>query len=72
LPEGAPVQVALKVYDIRGRFVRTLMDEAREPGAYTVFWNGTNEGGRQVSSGVYFYRMQAGDFVQIRKMVLLK
>ncbi len=72
VPEGVSVQVSLKVYDIRGRQVSTLVNEVREPGTYTVFWDGTDEAGRQVASGVYFYRMQAGDFVQTRKMVLLK
>jgi len=72
VPEGASVHVTLKVYNIRGTLVRTLVDVVREPGRYTVFWDGTDEAGRQVSSGVYFYRMIAGDFVQTRKMVLLK
>ena len=72
VPEGPSVTVSLKVYNIRGRLVRTLVDELREPGTCTVFWDGTDESGRQVSSGVYLYRMQAGDFVQTRKMVLLK
>ena len=57
---------------MRGRLVRTLVDEVREPGTYTVFWDGKDEAGRQVSSGVYLYRMKATDFVQTRKMVLLK
>jgi len=72
VPEGASVQVTLKVFDLRGRLVRSLVNELREPGAYSVFWGGRNEAGRQVASGVYLYRMTAGDFVQTRKMVLLK
>ena len=72
VPEGTSVQVTLKVYDIRGRLVRTLVDEVRQPGTYSVFWDGKDEAGCQVSSGVYLYRMQARDFVQTRKMVLLK
>jgi len=70
--EGNSVHVTLKVYNIRGTLVRTLVDEVREPGTYSVFWDGKDEKGRQVASGVFFYRMQAGDFVQTRKMVLLK
>ena len=70
--EGVAVKVALKVYNIRGSLVRTLVDEMREPGKYTMFWDGTDDYGRQLSSGVYLYRMQAGDFTQTRKMVLLK
>ena len=72
VPEGTLVQVKLTVYNIRGQLVRTLVDEVREPGSYTVYWDGRNDAGRQVASGVYFYRMRAGDFVQTRKMVLLK
>jgi ligand-binding sensor domain-containing protein len=72
VPEGNPVHVSLKLYDIRGRQICTLVDELRDAGVYNVFWDGTDEVGRRVSSGVYFYRIQAGDFVQTRKMVLLK
>lgn len=70
--EGKAGQVTLKVYDVRGRLVRSLVDGARESGTYTVFWDGTNENGQKVSSGVYFYRMVSGDFTQTRKMVMLK
>ena len=72
VPEGKAGQVTLKVFDVRGRLVRTLSDQVRDAGSYTLFWDGTDESGRQVASGVYFYRMQAGGFTQIRKMVLLK
>jgi len=72
VPEGPSVKVSLKVYNIRGTLVKTLVDNVREPGRHTVFWDGKDDTGRQVSSGVYFYRMKAGDFVQTRKMVLLK
>ena len=72
VPERAPVQVTVRVYNLRGQLVRTLVEDVREAGTYTVFWDGTDTNGRQVSSGVYLYRMRAGDFVQTRKMVLLK
>jgi len=72
VPSGKPVHVSLKVYDIRGRLIHTLADGIREPGVYKVFWDGSTKRGGKVSSGVYFYRMQAGEFVQTRKMVLLK
>jgi len=72
VPEGPAVHVTLKVYDIRGNLVRILVDEVREAGAYSVSWEATDRAGRQVSSGVYLYRLQAGDFLQTRKMVLLK
>jgi|GEM_PF-1190882 hypothetical protein len=72
IPEGISAAVSLRVYDIRGKLVRTLVNEVRDTGTYTVFWDGNNESGAKVSSGVYFYRMKAGSFVQTRKMVLLK
>jgi len=72
VPEGQNASVKLNVYDISGRLVATLVDEVREAGSYTVFWDGTDRNGRKVSSGVYFYRMVAGDYVQTRKMVMLK
>jgi len=60
-------KVTLKVYDILGRLVKTLVDENKEAGFYTVPFDGTN-----LASGVYFYRIEAGSFVSSKKMVLLK
>lgn len=48
------------------------LDERRGPGAYTVNWNGCVADGRRAASGVYFYRLEAGSFVQTRKTVLLE
>ena len=59
--------VTLKIYDILGREVTTLVNGKNEPGEHSVSWNAMN-----VSSGVYFYRIIAGDFVQTKKMVLMK
>jgi len=70
--EGSPVRIRLEVYDLRGAVIRVLVDEERDPGTYNVFWDGTDKHGAAVGSGVYFYRMRAGDFVRTRKMVLLK
>ncbi|HUU26680.1 MAG TPA: S8 family serine peptidase [archaeon] len=72
IPAGRSVHLILNIYDLRGRLVRTLVDEARQGGTYEVFWDGTDQSGRRVSSGTYLYRLQAGDFVRTRKMVLLK
>ena len=60
------------VFDLCGRLVRTLADGEHGTGSHSVLWDGTDANGRQVASGVYMYRMQAGDYVQTRKMVLLK
>ncbi len=67
-----PVRVKLTVYDIRGRTVSVLADRVQDGGDYTVNWDGTDEAGRQVASGVYFYRLRAGSFTATRKMVMLK
>jgi len=65
--------VSLKIYDVSGRLVRTLIDEVQSPGSVkSISWHGQNDSGQQVSSGVYFYRLEAGNFTQTRKMVLLK
>ncbi|HUU29875.1 MAG TPA: T9SS type A sorting domain-containing protein [archaeon] len=66
------VNVELKVYNLRGQTVRTLVNELKVPGHYVVQWNGENDNSEPVSSGVYFYRIKAGDYVATRKMVLLK
>ncbi|MCE5271785.1 T9SS type A sorting domain-containing protein [bacterium] len=73
IPESSPqVMVELSVYNLRGQVVRTLVRETKGPGQYSVNWDGTDEGGRRVSSGVYFYRIQAGEYRATRKMVVLK
>lgn len=64
--------VTLKIYDLSGREVKTLVQGFQGAGTYTVNWNGTNDAGAKVASGIYLYRLQAGEFVQTRKMVLLK
>ncbi|MCE5271072.1 T9SS type A sorting domain-containing protein [bacterium] len=73
LPEGAALQkVALRVYDLRGATVRVLVDEQLGGGRHSVQWDGRDAQGRQVASGVYFYRLEAGGRSAVRKMILLK
>lgn len=67
-----PGIVKLKVYDILGREVMTLVDEELNNGTYTVPWFGENNLGEQLSSGVYFYRIETDDFIQTKKMILLR
>jgi subtilisin family serine protease len=64
--------VNLVIYNNRGQIVRNLVSDAREAGSHSVIWNGTDNTGRSVSSGVYYYRMQAGNYTETRKMVLMK
>ena len=66
-------RVTLKVYDVSGQLVRTLLEGDRDAGTvHRVTWDGRNDAGESVSSGVYFYRLVASDFTQTKKMVLLK
>ena len=65
-------QVKLTIYNILGQQVRTLVDRPLQKGDHQIVWDGTNEMGRTVESGFYFYRITAGDFNQTQKMVLLK
>ena len=64
--------VSLKIYNVRGQLVKTLLSSSLEAGSHQVNWNGLNQQGSQVASGVYFYHLQAGSFQQIKKMILMK
>ena len=70
LPEQS--YVAIKIYDLLGREVRTLVNQTQNPGFRSVSWNATNDNGKPVSAGVYLYQIRTGEFVQTKKMVLLK
>ena len=62
----------LKVYDVLGNEVATLVDEYKPAGRYQVEFNGPSDEGQNLSSGIYFYRLEAGSFVETRKMIYLK
>jgi flagellar hook assembly protein FlgD len=65
--------VTLKIYDVLGKEVKTLIDNDREaPGTHAVIWNGTNDNGAHVSSGMYFYRLITEHGTLTRKAVYLK
>jgi hypothetical protein len=70
LPQTTPV--ILRVYDIRGTEVATLVNRELEAGAYEVVWHGRDASGQTVPSGIYYFRMKAGSFSCVRKGVLLK
>ena len=71
LPQAADVE--LTVYNVVGQVVRTLVAQHQSAGRYTVAWDATDDGGHSLSSGMYFYHLQAGDeFREVRKMLLLK
>jgi len=67
-----PAKVLLRIYNVRGQLVRTLVNENTPAGNQVVVWDGRNDEGREVSSGIYFYRLNAGQFTDTKKMVLLK
>jgi flagellar hook assembly protein FlgD len=68
----ASSHTTLDVYDVRGALVRTLVDGPQPAGAHRVEWDGTDNSGRRVASGVYYYRLDTGTTEATRKMVLLK
>ena len=70
LPDNAHVSIA--IYDLMGKKVITLIDEPKTAGRRSVQWNATNDRGEPVSAGMYIYTIQAGEFRQTKKMVLLK
>jgi hypothetical protein len=71
LPEAAAVR--LEVFNAAGQRVRILVDGDRAAGRHAAAWDATDEGGRKLAAGVYFYRLQAGsEFVRTRKMILVK
>jgi hypothetical protein len=63
---------SLKIYNVAGQLVRTLVNEIKDPGVYKVDWDGRNNRGSTVASGVYFYKMEAKEFRSTKKMVLLR
>jgi len=68
---ATPARVTITVYNTLGQAVRVLVDEEAMPGAYSALWDGCNSSGRRVSSGVYFYRMQAGNFFANKKLLVV-
>ncbi|MBN2091773.1 T9SS type A sorting domain-containing protein [candidate division KSB1 bacterium] len=65
-------KVKLIIYNIRGQKVRTLVDQHQTKGAYNVLWNGLEDDRTMVTTGIYFYRLQVGDRVKMRKMVVVR
>ena len=64
--------VTIEIFNITGQLIRTLINEYKAKGNYSVIWDGRDNAGRLVSSGIYLYRLQAGSFIQTRKMIFMK
>jgi hypothetical protein len=67
-----PGQVRMRVYDLSGALVNTILDDYHEAGRYETVWRGDDNSGWQVSSGVYFYRLESNDFTETKRMTLLR
>jgi minor extracellular serine protease Vpr len=65
-------QVALKIYNVTGQQIKTLVNKTQKAGTYTIQWDGTNDTGQYVASGIYYIKLKASQFVQTRKMVLMR
>lgn len=70
LPQAS--HVMLKIYNSLGKEIRTLVMNDQETGVHTAIWNGRDDVGQEVSSGLYFIRFKAGEFVQTKKALFLK
>jgi len=65
-------QVRITIYDLQGHLVRTIVNERKAAGMYSVVWDSRDENGIKITSGVYFYRIDAGEFTMTRKMIVMK
>ncbi|NUM81908.1 T9SS type A sorting domain-containing protein, partial [bacterium] len=65
-------KVVIKVYNVLGQEIRTLVNEVKNIGRYDVTWDGRNATGQLVSSGIYFYRLEAGNVIKSKKMMFIK
>jgi len=66
------VNTSLVIYNIKGQKVRTLVSDFSKAGEFSAVWNGTDDFGKKVSNGVYYYKMSAGNFTAVRKLVLIR
>ncbi len=67
-----PSQVKLEIFNVRGQKVKTLLNQDMVAGTHSVIWDGRNEDGKNVASGIYFYRLKAGEYRVTKKMLILK
>jgi flagellar hook assembly protein FlgD len=69
---GKDAHVSLRIYSIAGRLVNTLVDCKKPAGLHMVHWDGIDANGNKVPSGVYFYRIEAGEYMATKKMVVVR
>jgi hypothetical protein len=68
----AQSDVTIRIFSLLGKQVKTIFNEKQSPGRFELEWNGTDDTGRKLASGVYFLRMDADGFTQMRKMTILR
>ena len=64
--------ITLDIINIKGQIIKNLVQKSHQPGNYKIMWDGTNNNGFSVPTGIYFYKINATDFISVRKLVLLK
>ncbi|HXL15098.1 MAG TPA: FlgD immunoglobulin-like domain containing protein, partial [Methylomirabilota bacterium] len=69
---ASPARVRLMIFDVSGARVRTLADVPMPAGEHHITWDGTNDRGRDLASGAYFYRLEANGVVEAKKLILLR
>ncbi len=73
IPANDPsTHITLEIFNLLGRRVRTLINKNYERGEYTVSWDGRNDSGVELASGVYLYRLKANNFQRVRKLLMIK
>ncbi len=72
LTENGPLLTTLRIYNILGQEIRTLVDEEKPRGTYEISWDGKDNNGTDVASGIYFYKLQASQHTEVKKMLLVK
>ena len=65
-------KVLLEIYNLRGQKVKTLINDYQSAGYHQATWNGRDKTGKQTTSGVYFYKFKAGNYTEIKKMIMMK
>ena len=66
------ILVSISIFDISGNLIKMLVNEVKSAGFYSARWDAINDKGQPISAGVYFYKIQAGNFIDTKKMILLK
>jgi hypothetical protein len=72
IPVGTYNYTSLRIYDITGKLIKTLINGEKEPGYHSVSWNGRDKTGQEVSSGLYFYRLESENFMETKQCLLVK